>query len=138
MELDSISEEEITWHENMRKSSPNPEIPESYERLVHARFSKEAVKKLFLTQDDCSFLKKCKSCPVHSWPSRLIIRKLITLLLTSVANLRSLGEIQAWLVSRKKCCGKPDKAMETYQKTDEYLLRVFMKLAIKMNLLSNY
>lgn len=85
----------------MRKSSLNHEIPMSlisYERLVHVGFVKEAVKKLFQTEEDCRFLNKCKSGPIYRRASRLIIRHFIKLLLTSVANLLGLEEMQAWLV----------------------------------------
>jgi len=101
----------------MRKSSLSHEIPMSlfsYERLVHVRFIKEAVKKLFHAEEDCSFLNNCKSCPFYRCAARLIIRNFIRLLLTSVVNVLSLKEMHPWLVSRNNCCEKHDKVMDIY------------------------
>lgn len=85
-----------------------------HESLVHVRLIKAAIKKLFQAEEDCMFLKKYKSCPIYKCDSKLIIGEFIKVLLTSVANLLHLDEMQAELVWKKICCGKHDKAMETY------------------------
>lgn len=112
-QLCSISEEEITWRDD-KTNLWNPNESFFHESLVHLRFIKAAIKKLVQAEEDCMFLNKYKSCPIYKCDSRLIIGDFIKVLLTSVADLLSLDEMQAELVWKKICCGKHVKAMDTY------------------------